>query len=545
MILEITLLILSVLLFSYHYVTKNFDHFKKLGVPYKKPSFPFGTIKDVVLKKTHTKEIDLVDYQKFAADKFYGFFMFGKPVLSICDPEVARDVLVKDFNHFVDTLHIDHTLEGFKEGGDLDKLWVNQVSGLRGEAWKDARATFSPIFTPGKMKHMLKFMKHVGKDLCRAFDMKAKTGDETELKEIFGKYSLDSLASCAFGIDAESFTNKNSKFVEHAANIFTNGGLRDTLGLLKLIPGMAKIMQFFKINTQKPVETKFFRDVLLETLKMRKETKVRRNDLIDLMMDAMKNEEMKESSIGEEEQFDQDSKLAHARTTKEHDEMTLVATAFIMLVAGYDTTGMTLSYLTYELAKNPEVQQQLQEEVDAAFEKSGGAIPDYYTIQGLPYLDQAIRETLRLHTLVSQTSRICTKDYTFPGTNITVKKDELVMVNAIGMHMDPKYYPNPEEFNPDNFSKEARASRSPYTFLGFGQGPRSCIGMRFALLEAKVAMVMLLRRFTFVRSTKTEDLLESDPTSIFGYAKGGLWAKVVERKMRKTSRHFARSVSRG
>merc|ERR1719187_175731 len=254
---------------------------------------------------------------------------------------------------------------------------------------------------------------------------------------------------------------------------------------------------------------------------------------------------MKESSIGEEEQFDQDSKLAHARTTKEHDEMTLVATAFIMLVAGYDTTGMTLSYLTHELAKNPEVQQRLQEEVDDAFDKAGGSIPDYYTIQGLPYLDQAIRETLRLHTLVSQVSRICTRDYTLPGTNITVKKDNLVMVNAIGMHMDPKYYPNPEEFNPDNFSKEAKASRSPYTFLGFGQGPRSCIGMRFALLEAKVAMVMLLRRFTFVRGARTEDRPVSDPTSIFGYAKGGLWARVVERKTRRSSRHFSRQVSRG
>ena len=69
-------------------------------------------------------------------------------------------------------------------------------------------------------------------------------------------------------------------------------------------------------------------------------------------------------------------------TSEDEEEMTLVATAFIMLVAGYDTTGMTLSYLTHELAKNPEVQQRLQEEVDDAFDKAGGSIPDYYTIQG-------------------------------------------------------------------------------------------------------------------------------------------------------------------
>ena len=125
MIIEIILFFFAVFLCIYRYVTKDFDHFKKLGIPYKTPSFPFGTIRDVILKKKHTKEIDLVDYQKFSGQKFYGFFQFGKPVLSICDPEVARDVLVKDFNHFVDTLHIDHTLEGFKEGGDLDKVKIN------------------------------------------------------------------------------------------------------------------------------------------------------------------------------------------------------------------------------------------------------------------------------------------------------------------------------------------------------------------------------------------------------------------------------------
>ena len=74
------------------------------------------------------------------------------------------------------------------------------------------------------------------------------------------------------------------------------------------------------------------------------------------------------------------------------------------------------------------------------------------------------------------------------------------MMSSIGIHQDERYYPNPHQFNPDNFSKEARQSRSPYTFLGFGQGPRACIGMRFALLEAKVAiaMVMQLRSFSAI-----------------------------------------------
>ena len=120
-------------------------------------------------------------------------------------------------------------------------------------------------------------------------------------------------------------------------------------------------------------------------------------------------------------------------------------------------------------------------------------------------------------------------DYTIPGTNVQLKKDDWVGLNIIGIHMDPAYYPDPKTFNPDNFSKEAKAGRHPYTFLAFGQGPRSCIGMRFALLEAKVALATVLRRFVLVRSDKTKEPLELDVTSQLGYVVGGLWIRAEER----------------
>ena len=81
-----------------------------------------------------------------------------------------------------------------------------------------------------------------------------------------------------------------------------------------------------------------------------------------------------------------------------------------------------------------------------------------------------------------------------------LKKGQKVSINRIGISYDPKYFPNPEIYNPDNFSKEARATRDPYTFLGFSQGPRNCIAMRFALLEVKVCIAHLLTRFYFKSS---------------------------------------------
>ena len=92
-----------------------------------------------------------------------------------------------------------------------------------------------------------------------------------------------------------------------------------------------------------------------------------------------------------------------------------------------------------------------------------------------------------------------------------------------------RYYSNPEVFNPDNFSKEAKAKRHPYAFLGFGHGPRSCLGMRFALLEAKFGLAAIFARFNLKTSDKTPMTLTMDPGSAFSASIEPLLLKVETR----------------
>lgn len=289
-------------------------------------------------------------------------------------------------------------------------------------------------------------------------------------------------------------------------------------------------MEFINFNFFKPKESKFFRDIIMQAMNQRKQTKERKNDLIDLMLDCVKDgSEVDENANEDQDQFEKDMKFVHEKKHKEIDEETIVATAMIFLVAGYDTTGMTLSYLSYAMSKNPGVQEKLQEEVDQAFEDAGGKFPDYNTIVGLPYLDMVIHETLRLYSPVGLNTRSCTQDYTIPDTDITVKEGDLITWSSTGLQTDPKYWENPTEFYPEHFSKEQKAERHPYVFQAFGQGPRACIGMRFALLEAKVAVLSVFRRFSFQEGTKTLEPLTLDPISQLSWVKGGVWAKVVER----------------
>ncbi|XP_066252672.1 probable cytochrome P450 6a21 [Euwallacea similis] len=82
------------------------------------------------------------------------------------------------------------------------------------------------------------------------------------------------------------------------------------------------------------------------------------------------------------------------------------------------------------------------------------------------------------------------------------------MIPLTGLYWDPEFYPNPEQFNPENFSPEKIASRPEGTYLPFGDGPRLCIGMRFGVLQSKLALILLIKdfRFTLEESSKGKPL---------------------------------------
>ena len=82
------------------------------------------------------------------------------------------------------------------------------------------RSTVSPIFTSGKMKGMVNFIEEVSNRLVHSFQEVADNGKPIDMKEVFGKFSMDTIASCAFGMDAQSFSSTNSPFVQNARSVF-------------------------------------------------------------------------------------------------------------------------------------------------------------------------------------------------------------------------------------------------------------------------------------------------------------------------------------
>jgi len=508
----------------FRYVTKDFDKWEKLGIAYEKGHFPFGSF-NLFSQSPHMYDHVLAMHKRHRSKPYCGWFMMRQPVLNINDPELLRHILVKDFNSFVERSSYDS--DTFLEGGKYDKIWGRQLTSLKGDEWKQVRGTFSPIFTSGKMKGMLGFIRITADHLVKEFDKYSEGTEEVDCKKLFGSFTMDSLASAAFGIDVNSFNEENSNFTQCAAALFQMSVVDTVLIMFKIIvPGLSKLFETFNINIWKKRETKFFYDVILATIKARREGRQeRRNDLVDLMMDSMKHDFVEEK---EEEQFERDMKLK-VDIKKAVDEDTLVATAMLFMIAGYDTTATTLSFASYILSKHPEEQQRLQGEIDQAFADADGDFPDYSAIQSLPYLDMVVHETLRMHPPIPFLSREAGVDYKIPGTDVQLRKGDLVSYVASGLHTDPAHYSHPDQFHPEHFSKEEKAGRSPYAFQAFGQGPRACIGMRFALLEAKVALVAVCRKFTLSPGTKTQEPLKQDPVVGVNWPKGGLWVKAAKR----------------
>lgn len=124
--------------------------------------------------------------------------------------------------------------------------------------------------------------------------------------------------------------------------------------------------------------------------------------------------------------------------------------------------------------------------------------------------------------------RECTKDCIIKG--LKIPKGTIIVIPAYTLHRDPEFYPDPDKFDPERFSAKGKESRDPFSFLGFGYGPRNCIGMRFAQMEMKLVMARLLKRYSFFVAPETQVPVVLQAMITLG-PKGGVVLGVKKRKV--------------
>jgi cytochrome P450/NADPH-cytochrome P450 reductase len=168
------------------------------------------------------------------------------------------------------------------------------------------------------------------------------------------------------------------------------------------------------------------------------------------------------------------------------------------LIAGHETTSGLLSCTLYALLKHPEVLKKAYEEVDRVLGSDINARPTYQQVTQLTYITQVLREALRMWPPAPAYGISPLNDEVIGG-KYKLKKNTFITVLVLALHRDPSVWgPNPDAFDPENFSREAEAARPVNAWKPFGNGQRACIGRGFAMHEAALAIGMILQRFKLI-----------------------------------------------
>uniref|UniRef100_A0A8K9UN90 Cytochrome P450, family 3, subfamily A, polypeptide 65 n=1 Tax=Oncorhynchus mykiss TaxID=8022 RepID=A0A8K9UN90_ONCMY len=425
--------------------------FTKIGIPGPKPLPYFGTMMEY--RKGFTN-FDTECFQKYG--RIWGIYDGRQPVLCIMDKSIIKTVLIKEcYNIFTNR-------RKFILSGEL----FDALSVAEDDTWRRIRSVLSPSFTSGRLKQMFGIMKQHSANLLNGMKRQADKDQTIEVKEFFGPYSMDVVTSTAFSVDIDSLNNPSDPFVSNVKKIL-KFDLFNPLFLL--------ICETVHVHTHT--------DTQVQSCTF-KSYEVNRVDFLQLMIDSQKGSDTK---TGEEQ-------------TKGLTDHEILSQAMIFIFAGYETSSSTMSFLAYNLATNPHVMTKLQEEIDTVFPNK--APIQYEALMQMDYLDCVLNESLRLYPIAPRLERVAKKTVEING--IIIPKDCVVLVPTWTLHRDPEIWSDPEEFKPERFSKENKEPIDPYTYMPFGAGPRNCIGMRFALIMIKLAMVEILQSFTFSVCDETE-----------------------------------------
>lgn len=503
------------------YSMSAFSRLEKLGIRHPKPS-PF--IGNLMFFRQGFWESQM-ELRKLYGPRC-GYYFGRRMVIVISEPDMIKQVLVENFSNFTNRM----------ASGLESQPVANSILFLRDKRWEEVRSVLTSALSPEKLNEMMPLISQACDLLLAHLQRYAESGDACNIQRCYCCYTTDVVASIAFGTQVDSQTAPEDPFVEHCRRFFAFSIPRPILVLILSFPSIMVPLARILPNKNRDELNGFFNKLIRNVIALRDQqaAEERRRDFLQMVLDARHSA----ASVGVEN-FDIvrqvfSSTKSTANPSQRHQPRPLsrpltvdevVGQAFIFLIAGYEIVTNTLSFATYLLATNPDCQEKLLREVDHFNEKH--TAPEYYSLQeGLPYLDMVIRETLRMYPPAFRFTREAVQDCELLGQRIPAGT---VIETAVGaLHHDPEHWPRPEAFDPERFTAEAWRRQRPFTYLPFGAGPRSCLGVRLGLLEVKLTLLHLLRKFRFEACAETQVPLQLESKSALG-PKNGVYIKIVPR----------------
>ncbi|CAG2111967.1 unnamed protein product [Medioppia subpectinata] len=434
------------------YFTRNFDYWSKRGISGPKPIVGFGNTLHRFLKQTTSLEIEWI--HKYGP--IYGYFEGNRPVLTVADPELIRNILITDIDVF----------NAAKESNPLFRskahpILSQNLAAMGGRGWRRVHGVVSPTFSPSRMQviyaHMNRSLDNMAKELNSRVSASAGNCTQVEMVLMYDRLAMDIITISAFGLDVNVWApdGHRNEFVRNVNVVFAANWLR-MLGSV-LLPRWLLVA----IGLKHPV---------LETANDGRNY----NDFMDIVLRHKLNETNAES------------KSSDANYITENE---ILANSWVFFNSGCKIVSSALSFATYELARNQRIQQTLYEEIAAAVAPDGHIGMD--ALNKLPFLEAVVSESLRLHTVSIRIRRMADRDYRLGDTGITIEKGHTVDIPVHAMHHYEPYYPNYQH-------------PKPYAYIPFSEGNRVCLAKRYSLLEIKTTLAKLVRRYRFYTTDNTD-----------------------------------------
>ncbi|CAH2094094.1 unnamed protein product [Euphydryas editha] len=514
MMLILLVLFATIIFFKFYLLIKdNFNYWKKKNVPHLPPKLLFGNCSDYILFKKNYQLVVNEICEQFPNEPYVGAFFGTKPVLIVKDPNLVKLVLAKDFYYFSGRENTDYA---HKEAITAN-LFFNG-----GDKWKVLRQNLTPLFTSAKLKNMFHLIKVCTKEFETFLEEELNVSEEIDVKSTFARFTMECIMNCAFGLRANTFKRDIAfnPFTTIGGKIFETSPINQLKIYLRAIWPSLFYGLGFKLFDEKIDD--FFNNLFTEACKRRSVQESTRNDFVDLIL-GWKNEK-----------YITGDKLSNFKTGNkekekiEVDKELLAGQCTLIFSAGFETTSSTISFLLYELAKSKSAQEKVLKEVDEYFVKYNGVI-EYECVNEMPYTEACIEEALRLHPVLGVVTREVMDDYILP-TGLRLQKGDRIHIPINHLHRNLKYFPDPTTYRPERFFGEGKKNIKPYTFMPFSEGPRICIGVRFARMVLYAGLLTLFKKYRIELAESTPLSLEYKPVTLVTQPATDVYLKLIPRE---------------
>ncbi|KAI1470021.1 cytochrome P450 [Daldinia caldariorum] len=368
---------------------------------------------------------------------------------------------------------------------------VGEITGVgllfsEGEAHKRERRLLAGPFSVPSMRKLLPVFRTKARALSHVFEelLAEKQYATLEAIETFSKSTMDTIGVTVLGIELDTISSMYPLgFLELYNRVLHQGFLGQLIWVINAFLPIRSIIPL-EANRKFIQTTADLRKMLREIIQQRttdlaNETFKRENgESRDLLTYMLEEAELRRQETGKEIWSIND----------------IIGHLLNFTSAGHESTATTLAWSLYVLATHPAIQDRLRLEITSLLETDQE--PDYDSISALPYLHNFVREVLRVYPPSYMAQREATRDLVIEG--VSIPKGTQIDLNIPLVHQHPLIWgPDAPQFDPDRWDRLSGDAATPFAFEAFLQGPRTCPGRNFALVEVKTFLVELVPRWHF------------------------------------------------